>query len=167
MKGLVMALASESDAEEIAFLRNSVAADVAVRSGSSAGSRTTAKGVLYHLRLGQILVARHKGRIVGSLLLVKKKPWAIDVSYFTPVQSQVYLVSMNVDPALQRKGIGSRLIEYAKSVAKAGGYKAIWLDAFEQAPWAVAFYPSCGFVERGRTIFRVARLVYFECLLTD
>src|ERR1700759_4732000 len=103
MKGLVLALASESDAEEIAFLRNSVAADLAARSGSGAGSRTTAKGGLYHLRLGQILVARHKGRIVGSLLLVKKKPWAIDVNYFTPVPSQIYLVSMNVDPALQRK----------------------------------------------------------------
>ena len=167
MKGLVLSLASESDAEEIAFLRNTVAADVAARSGSSAGARTTAKGVLYHLRLGQILIARHKGRIVGSLLLVKKKPWAIDVNYFTPVQSQLYLVSMNVDPALQRKGIGARLIEYAKATAKAGGYKAIRLDAFEEAPWAVAFYASCGFMERGRTIFRVARLVYFEYLLTD
>jgi GNAT superfamily N-acetyltransferase len=167
MKGLVLSLASESDAEEIADLRNKVGADLAEKSGSSAGSRTTAKGVLYHRRLGQILIARYKGRIVGSLVLLKKKPWAIDVSYFTPVQSQLYLISMNVDPALQRKGIGSKLIEYAKTVAKAGGYKAIRLDAFEAAPWAVAFYPSCGFVERGRTVFRVARLVYFECLLAD
>ena len=168
MKGLVLSSASESDAEEIAALRNTVAADVAQRSGLSGGAhRTTAKGVLYHLRLGQILIARRKGRIVGSLVLVKKKPWAIDVSYFSPVQSQLYLLSMNVDPALQRKGIGSQLIDYAKTTAKAGGYKAIRLDAFEASPWAVAFYPSCGFIERGRTIYRVARLVYFECLLAD
>jgi GNAT superfamily N-acetyltransferase len=168
MKGLVLSSASDSDAEEIAELRNKVAADVAEKSGSGEpGHRTTAKGVLYHLRQGQILIARYKGRIVGSLLLVKKKPWAIDVSYFTAVRSQLYLVSMNVDPALQRKGIGSQLIEYAKATAKAGGYKAIRLDAFEVSPWAVAFYPSCGFSERGRTIYRVARLVYFEHLLTD
>jgi GNAT superfamily N-acetyltransferase len=168
MKRLVLSLASESDAEEIAALRNTVAANVAQRSGLSGGAhRTTAKGVLYHRRQGQILIARRKGRIVGSLVLVKKKPWAIDVNYFSSVQSQLYLLSMNVDPALLRKGIGSQLIEYAKTTAKAGGYKAIRLDAFEASPWAVAFYPSCGFNERGRTIYRVARLVYFEWLLAD
>jgi GNAT superfamily N-acetyltransferase len=168
MKGLSLSSASESDADEIAALRNTVAADVAERSGLSGDARrTTAKGILYDLRHGQILIARRKDRIVGSLVLVKKKPWAIDVTYFSPVQSQLYVVSMNVDPALQRKGIGSQLIEYAKKTAKAGGYEAIRLDAFESSPWAVAFYASCGFSERGRTIYRAARLVYFECLLGD
>jgi GNAT superfamily N-acetyltransferase len=166
MKGLVLTLASASDAEEIAELRNKVAADVARKSGSrDSGHRTTAKGVLNDLRLGQILIARYQGRVVASLVLVKKKPWAIDVSYFTQVKSQFYLLSMNVDPALQRKGIGSQLLEFAKETAKLRRVNAIRLDAFEDSPWAVAFYAACGFAERGRTIFRIARLVYFECLL--
>jgi GNAT superfamily N-acetyltransferase len=168
MKGLLLAAATEADAEEIATLSNAVAADVARRSGSAVGThRTTAKGVLFHLRHGQILIARLKGRIAGSLVLVKKKPWAIDVTYFSPVPSPLYLLSMSVDPASQRKGIGSKLIAYAKATAKLRGCDSIRLDAFEESPWAGAFYASCGFSERGRTIYRIARLVYFECLLGD
>ena len=166
MRELELTLASASDAEEIAELRNKVAADLAGKSGSrDGGRRTTARGVLYDLRHGHIAIARHKGGIVASLVLVKKKPWAIDVSYFTPVKSQFYVLNMNVDPALQRRGIGSRLMAFTKETAKLRGVDAIRLDAFENSPWAVAFYPACGFAERGRTVFRTARLVYFECLL--
>jgi GNAT superfamily N-acetyltransferase len=164
MRGLSFSTADQADAEEIAALRNSVNADL-TRRFSLKINNVTASGVLLDLRNGQLLVARYKVRIVGSLLLVKKKPWAIDVSYFTPATQPLYVRSMITAPELQRKGIGSRLIKAAIAAAKLSGADAVRLDAFDADHGAEGFYVKCGFAERGRTTYRNAPLVYFEWLL--
>ena len=60
-----------------------------------------------------------------------KKPWAIDLEYFTPVCKDVYMHDVNVDPALQRSGIGRQLLDRAKSAAKEWPVDAIRVDAYD------------------------------------
>jgi GNAT superfamily N-acetyltransferase len=87
---------------------------------------------------------------------------AIDLKYFTPVGKAVYLHDVNVDPELQRSGIGRRLLDRAKSVAKAWPVDAIRVDAYDGESGAGPFYAKCGFTEVGRTVYRSVPLVYYE-----
>ena len=164
MRGLTFATAVEADAEELASLRNAIGADQALRFGVKSHN-TTARGILSDMRHGQMLLARYKNQIAGSLVLVKKKPWAIDISYFTPAQSPLYVRSMNTAPALQHKGIGKSLLKAAIAEAKLRGCDAIRLDAFDAPHGAGGFYTKCGFTERGRRTYRASPLVYFEWLM--
>jgi GNAT superfamily N-acetyltransferase len=164
MRGLTFTTATMDDSEELAAIRNGVRDDFSQRFGIS-GPNTTARGTLSDMRHGQVLIARYKRAIVGSVVLIKKKPWAIDVSYFTPAAKPVYVISMNTLPAMQHKGIGSRLMKYVIATAKAGGYDAVRLDAFDAAHGAGAFYLKCSFAPRGRATYRGSPLLYFEWLL--
>jgi GNAT superfamily N-acetyltransferase len=103
--------------------------------------------------------------IVGTLHLPTKKPWAIDVSYFTPVKTTIYLTHVAVIPSMQRQGIGSRLLHEAVKQARAWPADAIRLDGFDAAAGAGASYAKCGFREVGRVTYRKVPLIYFELLL--
>ena len=46
-------------------------------------------------------IARHDSRIVSTLSMQTKKPWAIDTKYFTPCPRPVYLTNMAVAPDVQ------------------------------------------------------------------
>ncbi len=112
-----------------------------------------------------MLVARRGKIIVGTLNLPSKKPWAIDVSYFTPVEKPLYLTAMAVIPAMQRQGIGRRLINEAVKQARAWPADAIRLDAYDNHTGAGGFYAKCGFREVARVAYRKSPLIYFELLL--
>jgi ribosomal protein S18 acetylase RimI-like enzyme len=57
--------------------------------------------------------------IAATLELPTKKPWAIELSYFTPVKTTLYLTDMAVIPAMQRQGIGRMLLDEAVKQARA------------------------------------------------
>jgi len=163
---LVFATPTESEVAAIALLRTSVAEHLTRQYGGGHwSSAVTEKGVLRGLRTSRALVARHGARIVGTLLLATKKPWAIDPTYFTSVRRPLYLTDMGVDPGMQRQGIGRRLLEEAKDIARAWPSNAIRLDAYDADAGAGGFYAKCGFREVGHIIYRKTPLVYFECLL--
>jgi GNAT superfamily N-acetyltransferase len=159
-------VAAPEDVAAIAALRTAVAEDLTGQHGvghwsSAVSERSVARG----LETSRVLVARSRGRVVGTLRLMTKKPWAINIRYFTPVPRPLYLVDMAVEPALQRRGIGRRLIEEAVRLARAWPADAIRLDAYDAAAGAGGFYVKCGFREVGRVTFRGTPLVYFESLL--
>jgi GNAT superfamily N-acetyltransferase len=164
MRGLAFSTATPPDAEELAALRNAVAADQFLRFGVKSFN-TTARGTLCDMRWGTILIARHKNQIVSSLLLVKKKPWAIDVSYFTPVEHPLYVRSMNTHPVFQHCGAGTRLLKHALAFARRNGSNAVRLDAFDAPHGAGDFYIKCGWAPRGRALYRKTPHLYFEYLL--
>src|SRR5580658_8064047 len=111
---LRFATAIQSDALELAALHTAANEDLTQRFGQGLwSSAATEKGVLLAIRLSRVVVARKGTRIVGALNLQTKKPWAIDVSYFTPVKKALYLTGMAVLPAMQRRGIGRMLLEEA------------------------------------------------------
>lgn len=163
---LSFSTAEQTDAAALAALHNATAEALTRRYGSGPWSMsTTEKGVLFGLRHSRVVIARKGANIVGTLRLPTKKPWAIDVSYFTPVKKALYLTHMAVTPSLQRQGIGRRLLEEAVKQARAWPANAIRLDAFDADAGAGGFYARCGFRECGRVTYRKAPLIYFELVL--
>lgn len=163
---LVIATATEADADALFALRCRAAESLTMRHGVGHWSSTgTARAIVQNIRRSTVLVAREDGRIVGALSLQTRKPWAIALEYFTPVERALYLVDMRVDPARQKQAIGRRLIEGAVATARAWPASAIRLDAYEAPAGAGAFYAKCGFTEVGRAVYRTVPLVYFERLL--
>src|SRR5580658_939286 len=159
-------IAMRADAPVLAALHCAVAEDLTKRYGRGPWSwRTTEKGVLLAMRRSLVLVARRGKIIVGTLHLPAKKPWAIDVSYFTPVEKAIYLIGMAVLPVMQGQGIGRQLIKEAVKQVRVWPADAIRLDAFDTEAGAGAFYAKCGFREVGRVVYRKAPLIYFEMVL--
>lgn len=163
---LSFAVATEVDVEPIAVLRTAAAAQLTAAYGSGHwSSAVTSRSVSRDLQASTVLIARSGPKVLGTLTLTKKKPWAINPAYFTPVQSPLYLVSMAVDPVAQHCGVGRRLLEAAKGTARAWKRDAIRLDAYDAPAGAGGFYLKCSFREVGRVTYRNTPLIYFEFLL--
>jgi GNAT superfamily N-acetyltransferase len=99
---------------------------------------------------------------VATFQLGTRKPWAIDVSYFSKSTRPLYLTAMAVDPDAQGNGVGRRCVEEILRIAREWPADAIRLDAYDASAGAGAFYAKCGFREVGRVIYRNNPLVYFE-----
>lgn len=166
---LSLVTASADDAARIAVLKNNVAEHLSVFHGKGHWSyQSTGKGVLNGMTgNSKVLVAKQGGVIVGTLRLTTKKPWAIDPAYFTKVLQPLYLVDMAVSPDLQRRGIGTYMLQEALSFAAAWPAQAIRLDAYDAGAGAGEFYRKCGFTEKGRVVYRGVPLIYFESLIQD
>ncbi len=163
---LSVTTAADEDAPAIASLRTSVAEHLTRRYGRGHWSaEATEKSVLRGIKTSRVLVARDGSGIIATLRLATKKPWAIDRKYFVDVGRPLYLLDMAVEPGLQGRGVGRRLLEEARTVARAWPADAIRLDAYDSAAGAGSFYARCGFREVGRVSYRGVPLVYFELLL--
>lgn len=155
-----------SEAAEIAAVRIAAGEELTSRFGRGLwSSSTTEKGVHFAMKRGRVIVAVKDGAIVGTMTLSTFKPWAIDKSYFTKVKTPIYLTSMAISPKAQRLGVGRAMLAEADALARAWPGDAIRLDAFDADAGAGDFYVRCGYVERGRAVFRTAPLIYFERLL--
>jgi ribosomal protein S18 acetylase RimI-like enzyme len=159
-------LAAPEDAPAIAALRTAVAKTLTLRHGngpwSSAG---TEKGVLFAMRNSSVYVVRKRNKLIATLTLGTRKPWAIDRKYFSSCQRPLYLTSMAVAPEQQRQGIGRLCVEAAAKAAKQWPGDAIFLDAYDAKAGAGEFYRKCGFREVGRASYRNTPLIYFEMLM--
>ena len=167
---LAFATATNPDAPALAALHSAVAEDLTRRYGQGFwSSAPSERAVLNHLRkpkFSRILIARSEShRIVGTLRLATKKPWAIDTAYFTKVTRPLYLTGMAVHPEFQRQGLGRLLLKEAEAVARAWPADAIRLDAFAADAGAGAFYAKCGFREVARVTYKQDPLIYFEMIL--
>jgi GNAT superfamily N-acetyltransferase len=163
---LSIGAATLDDATVIARLQTRVAEDLTRQHGAGHWSAAvTGQSVANGIASSAVLVARDEGVVVGTLRLVTKKPWAIDPAYFANVRRPLYLLSMAVEPARQRTGIGRRLLDEARIVGRAWPADAIRLDAYDHAAGAGPFYAKCGYREVGRVTYRTVPLRYFELLL--
>jgi GNAT superfamily N-acetyltransferase len=163
---LTFARATARDAEAVAALRTAVSKDLTSRYGPGHWSSTvTARGMRHHLTYSVILLARQPSALVGVLRLSTRKPWAIDRAYFRDVPQAIYLTDMAVKPALQRHGVGRRLLAEAIRLAREWPAQVIRVDAYDTEVGAGPFYQNCGFQEVGRVIYRGTPLIYFELIL--
>lgn len=166
---LTFSLATKVDVAALTALHAAVGDHLTQRYGQGGWSYNPTEREMAHdlsrPKFSKVLVARSDARIVGSLKLATKKPWAIDVAYFSPVKVPLYLTSMAVDPALQRREIGRSLLREAELLAKDWPGNAIRLDAFDADAGAGGFYAKCGYREVGRVTYRRAPLIYFELVL--
>jgi GNAT superfamily N-acetyltransferase len=160
--------ATLDDVAAIAGLQNAAAGALTARYGPGPWSAlVTERGVALAQRHARVRIGRSGRQIVTVLRLATKKPWAIDVSHFTPAKQPLYLTGMTVSVAHQGHGLGALALEDAISVAQAWPVDAVRLDAFDAEARAGAgeFYARCGFTERGRVVYKGNPLVYYECLL--
>ena len=157
--------AGPDDAAAIAAVRVAAADRLTGEFGDGHWSaHTNEAAVLRDIKASRVLAARERGSIVGTLTLQTKKPWSIDVSYFTPVDKPIYLINMAVAPDRQRAGIGRVLLEEALTAARATPTDAIRLDAYDSPAGAGEFYRKCGYRQVGGKSFRGTPLLYFELL---
>lgn len=164
----VIEIAGPDDVPGIVAVRINAAEDLTERFGGGHWSgHATDRGVFLDLRQGKVLVARRGSRVVGTLKLQTKKPWAIDVSYFEKARRPWYLTNMAVDPKYQGKGIGTQCVLEAVRLVEAWGGDAVRLDAYDADAGAGGFYLKCGFTEVGRATFRADPLIYFERRIPD
>ncbi len=163
---LLITTAIDADAASIVSLRNAVAEHLTQQYGRGHWSRSiTENSVLRSIKTSHVLVARNDTGIIATVQLNEKKPWAIDLTYFSAVSRALYLHDMAVAPAMQRQGIGRLLLHEATAQAKAWPSDVIRLDAYNTNAGAGEFYAKCGFREVGRVIYRNTPLIYFEMLL--
>lgn len=163
---LRFALATADDIAAIVAVRDAAAADLTARHGIGHWSGLASeRSVELGLRHAKVLLARRGRKVAGTLRLATKKPWAIDVDYFTPVKRALYLLDMAVHPREQRAGVGRALLARAAEIAREWPADAIRLDAYDAPAGAGPFYVKSGYAERGRVVYRTVPLIYFELLL--
>jgi len=161
-----MRLAEVSDAGGIATVQAAAADALTAAFGRGHWSnRTTERGAARALERGRVVVARDGVTLVACATLSRRKPWAIDPSYFSPVDVPLYLTGMAVLPEWQRRGVGRALLDAVRECARAWPADAIRLDAYDADAGAGGFYASCGYQERGRVSYKGNPLVYYELLL--
>jgi GNAT superfamily N-acetyltransferase len=159
-------VATPEDAVAIAALRRATADTLTRDFGKGHwSSQPSERGVLSEMKRSRVYVARRRGKVVATLTLQTKKPWAIDVSYFSPAKKALYLINMAVDPVHQRTGIGRACLDAVRAVTKEWPADAVRLDAYDAAAGAGAFYAKCGYREVGRVVYRTVALVYYELTL--
>jgi len=127
-------------------------------------AHTNEAAVLRDIKASRVLAIRDRGQIVGTLALQTKKPWAIDLSYFSPCTKPLYLINMAVAPEHQRSGFGRALMAEALNVARSFPADAIRLDAYDSIAGAGPFYRKCGYTQVGAKAFRGVPLLYFELM---
>jgi len=132
---------------------------------ASTGGRRTEKATLFVMRTSSVYIARRRGKLIATLTLSTKKPWAIDKTYFAASRRPLYLTAMEVHPDMQRQGVGRLCIEEARRIALEWPADAIRLDAYDRPDGAGDFYRKCGFSEVGRATYRNTPLIYFEMQL--
>ena len=160
--------ASLKDVPQIAGLHNAAAGALTARYGPGHWSTlVTERSAQLSLRHARVRVGVLGKRVVTVLRLATKKPWAIDVSYFTPVKRPLYLTGMSVSVEHQASGLGRLALADARITAEAWQAEAIRLDAFDAEAGAGRFYEKCGFRKRGRVVYKGDPLVYYELLLTE
>jgi GNAT superfamily N-acetyltransferase len=160
--------AISADAPELAALHTAANEDLTKRFGQGRWSTVaTERGVLLAIRRSRVIVARKGKCIVGTLNLQTKKPWAIDVSYFTPVKKALYLTGMAVIPAMQKQGVGRALLERAIKQTRKWPADGIRLDAWDADAGAGPFYAKYGYREVVQTSYKGNPLIYFELVLLE
>jgi GNAT superfamily N-acetyltransferase len=158
--------AAEKDVLKIAALRSATADTLTKHFGAGHWSSVaTERGVRFDMRNSKVLVAHYKSSLVATLRLTTKKPWAIDMTYFSASKRPLYLLSMAVAPGLQRQGIGRQCVEQIREICRRWPADSIRLDAYDAPAGAGMFYAKCGFRNVGRAEYRGCPLLYFEWLI--
>jgi GNAT superfamily N-acetyltransferase len=163
---LQLKLATPDDVADLIALREAVNLSLRAQFGEGLWlAKATEKGTLFLMRRSSVYVARRRGKLVATLALSTRKPWAIDKKHFRESRQPLYLTSMAVHPAHQRKGEGRSCIDEARRIALQWPSDAIRLDAYDVPAGAGEFYRKCGFTMVGRATYRGAPLAYYELLL--
>ena len=88
-----------------------------------------------------------------------------DVPDSVPNPNAIEIQLLYILPAMQRFGLGGRLVEVAKQMAAEQGAAGIWLSAWQDADWALGFYSKTGFQAVGTQAFKVGETRYTDLIM--
>lgn len=94
------------------------------------------------MQSNKVYVAKEEGKIIGIMLLKSE-----DKEYWTDDVKAYYLHHFATDPHYQ--GIGKKMIEFAKEIAKQDGKNYLRLDCFESNAKLNGYYANLGFKSKG------------------
>jgi GNAT superfamily N-acetyltransferase len=158
--------ATLKDVGVIAALHNAAAGALTARFGEGHwSSLVNERSAELAQRHAKVRLGCAGKRVLTVLRLAPKKPWAIDVSYFTPVKRPLYLTGMAVSVPYQGQGLGRLALGDARTIGETWPADAIRLDSYDAEAGAGPFYAKCGYQERGRVVYRDDPLIYYELLL--
>lgn len=99
------------------------------------------------LRTGTVPRAELERGVRRDLLWVTVDDQDVPMGFLlaTPVDRNLHVTEMSVDPAFGRRGLGSALLETVLRNANERGYSAVTLTTFSHVPWNAPFYLRRGF----------------------
>jgi GNAT superfamily N-acetyltransferase len=155
--------ATRNDVPGITALLNAAAGGLTAQFGEGPWSTLVSeRGTASAQRHARMRVGHVERRLVSVLRLATKKPWAIDVTYFTAAARPLYLTGMAIAVGRQRHGFGRMALEDARRVAEAWPADVLRLSAYDAPAGAGDFYARCGYRECGRVIYKGSSLIYYE-----
>ena len=92
---------------------------------------------------GKCYVAVSDGRIAGTITVCRPDPGSKSVWYHRRSVASAH--QLGVDPEFQGKGLGTALLGFAESWARAHGYRELALDAAHPARHLLTFYKGRGY----------------------
>jgi len=102
-----------------------------------------------------VLAARHDGRIVGYIMLIRGIPDDEDVRTAVTLRPAVELSKIYVLPDSHGAGVSSALMRAALQYATEAAAKCVWLGVNQQNQRAQRFYAKHGFNINGNKRFRL------------
>ncbi len=122
------------------------------------GDRTNAEQVQHMTEQGRFLLLTEGEEIIACVFLKL-------------TGDRAYLGTLSVDPARQRRGLGTRMMRKAEEYCRAAGCKAIDIRLVNLRTELPAIYRKFGFVETGtmsaEVIKNATRPVYFITMSKD
>ena len=163
---LKLVLVSADDIPELVAMRARVSQKLAKKFGEGYwAGRPTEGGERFLMRIGQVYIARYRGKLIAALAITTRKPWSIDVKNFRASAKPLYCGRWRWTRLKQRKGVGRQCIAEVRRIAADMGRDAIRLDAFNCPAGAGEFYRKCGFTEAARVVYKGVPHIDFEMLL--
>jgi ribosomal protein S18 acetylase RimI-like enzyme len=109
------------------------------------------------------MVADFAGQIVNGIIhVVEDQRRVCGSTVLAPRGDHTHLEHIATDPAVQRHGLGTALLELAAQQARAYRLAAIELYTNESMTENLQFYPRLGYVETGRKVEDGFSRVYFR-----
>lgn len=144
-------LGTENDIDELERLYNDLNDHFAKRTNYPGWKRDVypvRQTAIDGVKQGNLYVARHSGKITGSIILSHKPEpaysnakWGLETDY-----SNVFVIhTFAVHPDFLQCGIGKTLIEFSIEHSIQSQAKAIRLDVYEGNKPAIGLYEKCGF----------------------
>jgi GNAT superfamily N-acetyltransferase len=160
---MVFRSARLTDLPRIRALRRAAASILVARFGKGPWSHTSMLGAARRALNGSLFVLEEDGGIAAVCTLDREDAtFYAKLGYARPADPAFYLRSMSVDPLLQGRGTGRRMLRAAEDLARARGLAALRLDAYTHAAGAGGFYEKCGYVSVSTGVMDGVRLRFYE-----
>lgn len=110
---------------------------------------------------GDVYATRDDQRAVATFTLKTHAPSYYDQTIWYELEARaLYVHRLAVLPAYQGQGLGRWCMEQIEQMARADGYGAVRLDAYDQHLRLCAFYRHLGYEQRG--VFKIMTKLYGE-----